>query len=580
MSSDAEQIKDALPIEEVVASYVKLETSGKYLKAKCPFHNERTPSFVVTPERQRFHCFGCGKGGDVFSFVQDIEGVEFYDALQLLAERAGITLTGKDSGQGGDTMKRYRLIMEKAQAWFEVQLRKDEQVVAYLKERGLTKDTMVQFHIGYAPSGWDGLHAYLQGKGFTDEEIQAVGLCTKGKRGMIDQFRERIMFPIADTQGRTIAFTGRIFIRPEEQEDPPEYKVNTGKYINSPESPLFSKSKVLYGYYQAKEAMRTAKRVVVVEGQLDCIASVQAGVEETVAISGTALTAEQVKLLLRFAHKIVLGFDMDKAGLAAMYKSALLGYEHGAAMYAIGLSKGADPASFIQEHSADAWKERVDEAYPYIQYLIKILRAGRHETKAIARIQKKVFPLIARLPLQAEQDQSLRVLADMIGVSYESLERDFANMIDIEMTDHTEQGDQQKPSVTQQGSRQDQLIAELLGIIWWEESRGDIDEPRKSLSAFLKEQLGDIYETYIVLFEEERNRLVFQAEMRYDTMSNDRYAVVLENMKDELLQSRLEQELEEVRRDLHTAEQQADEAASTALLKRYQKLSQRLQDIS
>jgi hypothetical protein len=168
----------------------------------------------------------------------------------------------------------------------------------------------------------------------------------------------------------------------------------------------------------------------------------------------------------------------------------------------------------------------------------------------------------------------------MIGVSYESLERDFANMIDIEMTDHTEQGDQQKPSVTQQGSRQDQLIAELLGIIWWEESRGDIDEPRKSLSAFLKEQLGDIYETYIVLFEEERNRLVFQAEMRYDTMSNDRYAVVLENMKDELLQSRLEQELEEVRRDLHTAEQQADEAASTALLKRYQKLSQRLQDIS
>jgi len=259
MSSPTEQIKERLPIDQVISSYIKIDRAGANYKARCPFHSEKTPSFIVSPSRNTYHCFGCNRGGDIFSFVEEIEGVDFRRALEILADRAGIDLPRIDprlKSEEGNLLK----ILDAAASYYEERLSANNQALEYLKGRGLADETVSSWRIGYAEDEWRGLLSYLKGKKFSEPEIEKAGLIIRSEKGFYDRFRGRIMFPLRNAQGKIVGFSGRYFAKGKPETD-------TAKYINTPETPLFSKSRVLFGYDRAKQAIMREDFAVLVEGQ-------------------------------------------------------------------------------------------------------------------------------------------------------------------------------------------------------------------------------------------------------------------------------------------------------------------------
>src|SRR3989338_177774 len=271
MDSPAQQIKERLPIEEIISSYLKLIPAGRNFKAKCPFHNEKTPSFFVSPERNSYYCFGCGAKGDIFTFVEEFEGLDFRGALKLLAVRAGVILESYNQREEGEKEKLYR-ITEEASLFFEKNMKNNAEVLSYLKNRGLNDESIKNFRIGFVKNDWRESYSYLTGRGFRDSELEKAGLVKKTEKGYYDRFRGRIMFPISDSSGRIIAFSGRIFVDDGK----------SAKYLNSPETPIFNKSSVLFGIDKAKEAIRKNNFSILVEGQMDLILAHQAGFKNTV----------------------------------------------------------------------------------------------------------------------------------------------------------------------------------------------------------------------------------------------------------------------------------------------------------
>ncbi len=268
-------IKDKLNILDVVGSYVKLEKAGKTWKGKSPFTHEKTPSFFVSPEKGFFYCFSSGKGGDIFTFIQEIERVEFKDALKILAEKAGVELGKVSLEKNDETIRRYA-ILDDATKWYEINLRKNPAIVEHLLGRGLSKETIIKFRVGFSKDSWQDCYDYLKSRKYSDADIASVGLITKKDQGgYYDRFRSRIMFPLMDSRGRVVGFSGRI----HGDED------KGAKYVNSPDGPLFDKSKVLYGYHTAKTAISKADACILVEGQFDVLLAQQSGYINTVAIS-------------------------------------------------------------------------------------------------------------------------------------------------------------------------------------------------------------------------------------------------------------------------------------------------------
>ncbi len=299
MNSPVQQIKERLSIEEVVSSYIKLDRAGANLKARCPFHNEKTPSFFVSPDRGSYYCFGCGAKGDIFTFIEEFEGLDFKGALKILAERAGVPLVQYNKEKEGEKERLYKA-MEEATKFFEKNLVENQEALKYLRERGLENKTIRDFRIGFVKNDWRELYSHLQMIGFTDIEIEKAGLAKKTEKGMYDRFRGRIMFPISDSSGRIIAFSGRIL----------EDDGKSAKYLNSPETPIFNKSSVLFGIDKAKDSIRKNNFSILVEGQMDLILSHQAGFKNTVASSGTAMTdsilsKENIINNLGLIHQIV-----------------------------------------------------------------------------------------------------------------------------------------------------------------------------------------------------------------------------------------------------------------------------------
>lgn len=306
MQSPTEEIKARLNIVDVVASYVKLDKSGSHWKACCPFHRERSPSFMVNEERQMWHCFGCNKGGDVFAFVMEMEGMGFRDALVMLAERANVELPqySKESQEHyqeeRDEKTRLFEIHELATKFYEKQLWEGvgkDQALPYLHKRGLSDESIRTFRLGFAPSGWRNLYDFLVKSGFHAKELVQAGIALKKDQGdgYYDRFRERIMFPITDTIGRVIGYSARVAPGADESQ---------AKYINTSETPIYKKSQVLYGLSYARQAIKQAGYTVLVEGNMDVIACHQAGIENTVAVSGTALTEEQLAMLRRYGKEM------------------------------------------------------------------------------------------------------------------------------------------------------------------------------------------------------------------------------------------------------------------------------------
>ncbi len=374
-----EEIKARLNIVEFIGGYVRLEKAGAHHKACCPFHQERTPSFMVNEEKNMWHCFGCGKGGDVFAFVMEMEGLEFREALKMLAERAGVELPQyKGETKNKEVKDRAYDLLELATKFYEKQLwdgAGKEKILAYLKGRGLSDESIRSFRLGYVPDGWRHLLEFLTGKGFTVQEMENAGLIIKKSsegqaNSYYDRFRDRIMFPIFDILGRVIGYSARVSPGGDESQ---------AKYINTPETPIYHKSRALYGLFYAKQAMKQIGATVVVEGNMDVIAMHQAGIGNTVAVSGTALTPEQLSIMKRYGNEVRLFFDMDGAGQKAARKSAELALEKELSVSVIAIASGKDAADMGKE-SPEKLREAVKRSVPAPQYFLDASLAKHDQT--------------------------------------------------------------------------------------------------------------------------------------------------------------------------------------------------------
>ncbi len=344
-----EQIKEKLDVAQFLREFIDLRPAGRNFKGLCPFHKEKTPSFMVSPDRQSWHCFGCGVGGDVFAFLMRYENIEFGDALKILAEKAGVELRKVNPAE----YKFAGLLHEinaVAKNYFIDEFQKSPVPQKYLAERGLKQETIKEFEIGWAPNNSESLNLFLMKQKFAPEDIVRAGLTFKTERGLqLDRFRGRIMFPIHDHFGKPVGFTGRIL---------PQFDTGEmGKYVNSPETPIFNKSKILYGFSITKNAIRDAGEAFLVEGQMDLLMSYQAGVKNVAASSGTALTTDHLRTLRRLTEKIVLSFDSDEAGIEAAERAIDLAEQNDFTVKVVRFKTYKDPAE-----AAQAGKEELDKA--------------------------------------------------------------------------------------------------------------------------------------------------------------------------------------------------------------------------
>lgn len=409
-----QQIKERLSIQDIIAPYVKLTRAGRSLRGLCPFHKEKTPSFHVSPERGTWHCFGCGLGGDGFSFIEKVEGVDFKGALKILAEKAGVTIEYSSRGNPEDASKKERLhaLMNRASEWYASH-HPGSSAETYAKQRGLSNETIAAWRLGFAPDAWRELLEALTAEGFTVPELLAAGLVKEadGKPGTYyDRFRNRLMFPIRDAAGRVVAFTGRALADDD-----------LAKYLNSPETELYHKSDVLFGMDAAKDAIRTRGFTMLVEGQIDVLHAHQAGFTNAVALSGTALSDRHLDLMKRFSENLMLVLDADPAGLKATARSAELALYAGLRVKAARLPKGKDPADLISEDAAEFGK-RVVAAKPIVEFFLAELAQQESDPHRLLRLAENiVLPLINAIPSPMERDHFIQAAARALGLSSEAV---------------------------------------------------------------------------------------------------------------------------------------------------------------
>ena len=404
------EIKSKLPAIDVVGETVALKRAGTVYKGLCPFHGEKTPSFIVTPERETWHCFGCGEHGDIFTFLMRRDGLEFREALQRLAEKAGVELSERTAREDR-RKKRLREALEAAIAWYRevlLQAHQAEQARAYLVERGFTEGTLDRFGIGYAPNTWEALTKRLRSKGFSDQELGDAGLASPSTRGGVyDRFRGRIMIPIRDVSGRPIGFGGRIMPGAEGP-----------KYLNSPATPLFDKSRTLYGIDLAKGAIRREKLAVIVEGYTDVMAAHQAGFENVVASLGTALTAGQVELANRYADGVALAYDVDLAGEAATQRGLVEELQGVVSkVRVIRIPAGKDPDEYIQT-DPEGWREAVASAEELLPYFMEraASEVDMRQAQGRSAYTRRMLDLLRRIPDRVEQDSYVPQLSRLAGI--------------------------------------------------------------------------------------------------------------------------------------------------------------------
>lgn len=553
MSGAVQQIKDRLSIQEVVSAYLKLEPAGANFKAPCPFHQEKTPSFFVSPARGSYHCFGCNRGGDLISFVQEIEGLDFMGALKILADRAGIELDARGLQQDPNKEKIYQALEAAARYYSEI-LSGTPEVLHYLTDRGVKPETVAAFRIGFARPEWQGLYNHLASLDIPDKIMEEAGLVIRSQKPgsrerLYDRFRGRIMFPLNDSSGRVVGFSGRVF-GPEQE--------GVGKYINSPQTGVYDKSRVLYGFDRAKVAIRSRNEAVLVEGQFDLILSHQAGLANTVAVSGTALTRTHLEALGRLTKNVVMAFDGDKAGLGASARAIELALEAGLEVKAVRLPEGVDPADLIGRDPA-AWSGLVAEAKHVIDFLLEAVVSRNLEPRAQAHaIKAEVYPYIARLRERIDQAHFVARVAEITGLPDTVIRDDIAAIrlgaAPAVPRPHAES----KPQM----SRREKIEEKLAGLHWWRP--GLVDRDDVPFMAALERLAA------------RQSELVMQAEILYSQMSPPdlkREAAVLGvEWEREFLKS----ELEKTMRRLSEAERKNELSLVEEYLKECQAISQKI----
>jgi DNA primase len=422
-----QEIKAKNDIVSVISEYVTLKRSGRSLVGLCPFHSEKTPSFNVNQAKQFYYCFGCSAGGDVFSFMMKVENLDFLAAAHFLADRAGLVWPEPMAELTVDNRKKEEMykLNQLAMAFFSQCLHRTESgkhALNYLKNRGLSVETCIQFNLGFAPAAWHAITDIFRKKGIGLEQAEALGLVSFGENGYYDRFRDRVIFPITDPKGNVIGFGGRVFHEATEGQP---------KYLNSPETPIFRKGNFLYGLSLAKETIRHQNCAVIVEGYLDVIQAHQAGFRNTVASLGTALTKEQAKMIKRFAGEVILAYDADTAGQHATIRGMEILKEAELTVKVLSMPPGEDPDSFIKSKGATEFKKLLDQAFHLTDFKIGLAIKDYDLNTSEGKVQavQSAFPQIAELDSNISREYYLRQLAREIGITETSVFAEFKEWI-------------------------------------------------------------------------------------------------------------------------------------------------------
>jgi len=417
-----EEVKDKLAVEEVVGDYVELKRAGRNLKAVSPFTNEKTASLMVSPDKQIWHDFSSGKGGDIFTFVMEMEGLDFRGALEILARKAGVDL-GQFKGPDKSAAKKKERLFEATQLavdYYHATFAKSKTAIEYVvKQRGFNKQTIQDFKIGYAPASGTALIAFLKKRGFTEDEMIKAGLATN-RRGLYDLFRGRLLIPLSDGQGRPVGFTGRIM----QQDD------NGPKYLNTPATMIYDKGRQLFGLHLAKDAIRKQDFTVVTEGNLDVVSSHQAGVKNVVASAGTALTKQQLLSLSRLSEDVRLSFDADDAGLAATERAIPIAQEVGVKLSILELPVGQDPDDIIRKNPED-WQNLVTKPVYVVDWVLGTYEKRLDITSSQGKreLSNKALEVIARLQDPIEQEHYVRLIAGKLSVRIDTVQTKLDQLI-------------------------------------------------------------------------------------------------------------------------------------------------------
>ncbi len=526
-----QDIKERLNIVDVISSYIQVKKSGTNFKATCPFHNEKSASLMISPQKQIWHCFGCGEGGDVFGFVMRYENLEFREVLPILAQRAGIVLPERRPGQAqakkvseelmrvnNFAAKFYRKILES---------KAGEEATEYLVNRGLTAKTIENWEIGYSPDSFDSLLKALQSKNVDQKLALDAGVLAKSEKGKVfDRFRGRVMFPIHNFYGNIVGFSARILKGDD-----------SAKYINSPETPIYNKSKIMFGLYFAREAIRKADEVVIVEGQMDAVSAHQADFTNTVATSGTALTEDHLRLLGRLTKNLKFCFDADNAGLAALRRAGELALPLGFRIKVIKLAGAKDPDELIKK-SPGLWKKAVADGVWFIDYYLDIAEEkfpyGSLEQKQY--ISEEVAPLLKFANDPLEQDHYIRIISEKFGVSESAVKSIVqpTKQAPAMQTVYKERAESGPSPVTQETVQEKEILG---GLLLYQEYREFVQEeglPTEFISPEFKDLintalLGDVPEA-----PEAKplvNEAIFMVESSLDNLANNELALMRELKK-------------------------------------------------
>ncbi|GMV95603.1 MAG: hypothetical protein AMXMBFR82_53810 [Candidatus Hydrogenedentota bacterium] len=554
------QVLGATDIVEIVGAALELKPSGtnRYV-GLCPFHAEKTPSFHVSRDKQQFYCFGCEKGGDAIAFVREFEGLSFIEALRKLADRAHVALPAMTEKEGREEYLRTRLIALGAfAARFFTETLKDPlkggKARQYLKTRNLKEETTRAFGVGFAPDTWSAFRDAAREAGFTDRELDASGLVKRGDRGYYDGFRNRLMIPIRDVSGNICAFGGRDLSGDSQ-----------AKYINSPETALYKKSRVLYGLYEARDALRKEKQALLVEGYFDLMRCVDAGVRNVVATCGTALTPEQAALIRRYVPEVVVVFDGDAAGVRAAIRGIAILTAAGLTVRALVLPGGQDPDDYIHEHGVDAFRELVDNALDFVTFYVRMNGERRGTIEGRSDIAREVFTIIQAVDDVLRVDEYLKRLANELGADVWNVRREFDHQLRSRSSaPERKAAEDTKPK----GSVNPDDVAFIAVVLNSEPLREKVRAALKGISLKpgpLAVVLKAVLDDDVSRFDDDEAASLYAAAVnRHETASEKTEALVVKRINSLKRQALLEEE-QVVERAIREAKQAQDVARETEL---------------
>ena len=565
MSSSVDQIKSKIDIVSLVSSYIKLEKAGSNFKGKCPFHNEKTPSFFVSPDRGNYYCFGCHAKGDIFTFVQEFEGLDFIGALKVLADRAGVELGQYNKGEKTEKQKLHS-ILEQAVFFYTKKLSENKEAENYLKSRGVKEETIEDFRIGYSPLEWRELFDYLSSRSVSAQDMLQVGLIKyneNAKEKYYDTFRGRIMFPINDSAGRVVGFSGRILV--------PDDK--SPKYLNSPETSLFNKSEILFGLDKAKKDIRLKNYSILVEGQMDLVMLHQVGITNTVASSGTALTENHLVKLRRLSNRIIMAYDGDMAGFRASDRSAGIALALGMELKIAQMPESKDPADLAKKN-VPILTEILKNSKHIIDFYTDVLLLGNLPPRELGEeIRRNVLPYISILPSTIEQSHFIKNVAQKTFIKEEAL------WDDLKKVKSSRAVYTPKTASISPGKRSEAIERRVFGVLLWQRESKEkvyglnIERLEKRIGDILGERLEELESAFL----KEKDMLLFETEAYYNDKTN------LESDLEELLRGLEEEYLKKeftlAMINLQKAEQTKNSGEILKYLEECQRISQRINTI-